>query len=168
MLTLLLNPMQFPVSLVQFPPLTPSSHHDVGPPQLASTMAVASGSRHSVAFFFIKGKKYIDKKCLQDKLAVQAGNQQYKWIYIQAKGTNSLEQTLARQACSIESVTTQKEQTPSYDKPKGTDSLEYKKIYINMDSPHVGTVEISKLHSVAAQALLLHVRRTSSSRQGAA
>ena len=119
-------------------------------------------------FFFIKGKKYIDKKCLQDKLAVQARNQQYKWIYIQAKGTDSLEQTIARQACSTKSVTTQREQTPSYDKPKGTDSLEYKKIYMNMDSPHVGKVEISKLHSAAAQALLLQVRRTSSSRQGAA
>ena len=46
MLSLLLNPIQFPVSLVPFPPLLPFSPNDVGPPQLASTLEVASGSRH--------------------------------------------------------------------------------------------------------------------------
>ena len=53
-------------------------------------------------FFLIKCKYCIDQK-EQDKLAVQAGNQQYKKdIQIQAKGTGSLEQTKARQACKIE------------------------------------------------------------------
>lgn len=56
------------------------------------------------------------------------------------------EQTIARQACITESNITQREQTPLYNKPKGTDSLENRKIYMNMDSPHIGKVKISKLH----------------------
>jgi hypothetical protein len=50
----------------------------------------------------IKCKYCIDQK-EQDKLAVQVGNQQYKKdIQIHAKGTGSLEQTKARQACKTE------------------------------------------------------------------
>ena len=77
----------------------------------------------------------MNQKCLQDKLAVQAGNQQYKWIYIQAKRTDSLVRTKARQACRQKV----RKGTDSLElQPEGTDSLEYKKININMDNPHVG------------------------------
>jgi len=48
-------------------------------------------------FFFIKCKYCIDQK-EQDKVAVQAGNQQYKKKTYK-KRTGSLEQTKARQAC---------------------------------------------------------------------
>ena len=60
----------------------------------AITFDPTVGSRSN--FFLIKCKYCIDQK-EQGKLAVQAGNQQYKKdIQIQAKGTGSLEQTIVR------------------------------------------------------------------------